>query len=835
MKSLWKIWTFMINITLIFLPLVIAGLLIFYYGQPIAGRFRDFLGNPVTEFVGLAENFQQRQPDDELYEHAGRLLSQLAPREELTEKEMQQLRESVFKIHRVTVELVGLENRRGEDTDFFEIYNRFLDNRQLERLFVHSSDLRTNLRRDLKRMQQLTKLPFHPARGLEAYLDSSDTPNIIVRDYGSIYADQYSCRQIFTVKCDNVYSSSTRVAAQQISQYLTSWPQPGRGGDAGIIELNDKLLELSHTYQKLTREINGYLQATPWEQHKDFITTQENFREYFIEDMRLWYKNSIEELEVTPRQFTETAIPDITSQLIAIKEIEETLATKPENQQMLLSEENRAAREKLKTRLLNSYSTLLGKQHFKPQFEISIEKLQGLRETISSFPEGEDFIKQQNQVLDRVKNETETLVQALEEKNYSLLNERLALAHKNLEKNGEIIEEIMISSILSDYLDTFNDPDWLPVDRAGQQEYSRLINRITELGEKLDIDKIDSSWQRKALVAMRSRRFTVLKKEIESILIDGDNALANRLKGKLHELLALQDLPETLIDQPQEIVLNSALSERIHNRENKIYEEFQELFETDNDLKRRWQQVNSTLEVHEQMAPGQTLEEINLRSYVREYIEVLEATDKQKPLAEIVSDGLISRLEQLLTSLARRGERWLRTTELQEMSYDDLNDIYDNLLAAVNEARQIEGFSFRKDPRRWKNLLTLRELLFETLQRSQDLSAGQLIGENTVYVTFKESLENYSFEPLPDDYDFDQEKQVIRYIQRLVLEKATEIEKEAEGQWLAGWGGRLQGDQVLEPWENFMNELRSGINDTAVRTFLREYSEQTLDLRQEWQ
>ncbi len=834
MKVLWRIWTFIINITLIFLPLLIVGLLIFYYGRPIANRFGDFLGNPVNEFVSMATEFKQRKPAPKLYQQAGRLLSQLAPRNELAEEEAEKLRTAVFKIHRGTVEQVGLEEENTTDTPVLKAYEHFLNTPQLDRLFVHSDDLRTSLNQDLDRMRQLTNLPFHPARGLKLYIAGADTTNKIIRKYGSIYADQYTCRQVFRQTCGSVYSASTSVASQQIGQYLKSWPQPGRGGDAGIVELNKNLLKLHGVYQMLTRKISGYLQADPWVQYKEFQKMHSSFKENFVADMQLWYKNSISRLQIEPTQFTDSAIPDITPRLLAIKEIEETLKTGPQFQQLLLNNENQKIRRDMENKLRETYSRLLAKQNFEDQFEISRPKFLTLRETISSLPDGTEFITKQENLLRKTELKKEALQTALAAQNYSLLRQKLRELEQTLQDDANIMDKIMLTNFLSDSINTFTDPAWLPLDSEGQQNYSQLITHISDLGQRLEIEKINPQWKQNAIISMKSRRFTVLKNKIKSVLTDPGSDLTGELVGKLKELTSLEDLPGPLADKPRIILLNATLLERIQAEESGIHRAFSSEFKDDSTLENRWKEIDSTLQIIEEHTPTEALEKLDLKSFIQEYIQVLSATDDSEPLGELVKQELTSRLEKFLNSLCRQGERWLRAADRRNISLAGVEKRYDNLLGGVEKARQVEKINIQRRPEQWLNLLHLRQQLLKIQKLARDLGQGSLIGENPIYLNFKETLAGYKYRPLPSNYDFPYEKEIIRYTHKTVLEKARIIEKKAQNQWLSGWGGRLRGVDVLEPWENFMSEFRKGSNDTAVRTLLREYLAQSLNLRGEW-
>lgn len=193
-----------------------------------------------------------------------------------------------------------------------------------------------------------------------------------------------------------------------------------------------------------------------------------------------------------------------------------------------------------------------------------------------------------------------------------------------------------------------------------------------------------------------------------------------------------------------------------------------------------------------------------------------------------------ARLREFLVNLMEHYRNWIRRESDQYPPLDWLLGTYPNLESGIERANQIEGFSYDPGLPRWRHVLGLREhiqILTETVGK---LEKGSLIGGNPAFEQFRERLNKYSFQSLPAEYEPSVEMELIRVLHRRLIDRARRIHQSARSDWLAGWGGRVTGAEVIGEWENFLSRIRTATASDFFRQNLQTLIEDCQQLRREW-
>ena len=806
----------MFNLLLLLLPAVLLSLSVYYYGRPIAERFKDFLGNPITEFVSISRHFDRQPFPLQLYEHSNQVLGQMAAREELDESSRQQLREAFFRIHRATVSRIP-----HDDDDFFELYQELLVNPQLQRFFPHPRQLRSLLNEDLQRLQRLQDLPFHPAEGLDAYLEP--VPKVVdtVIEYGQIYGDRYTCRNVYGSDCSAVHEPAVEISSHWIGQYLQTWPELGDRGRRPIEVLAERLEELVVAYGKLSTDIEDYLNATPWTAHQELLENHDNFQNNFREELHRWYSRAVQDSLYETDSFLAAPVDEIKTAFDALQSIEEQIQTSAATRRLLLTENTEAIRRQAAERLTVLLHQLLAHRRFGPDFEVEEDKIDRLVTTLEVFPGGTDQIDRQRELLAEIEEHHSQLVDATEEKQYSNLYSLLEESHNQLSRAEFRGWEIMKNYFLEKYLPELSSPQFQPVHREEQEIYVGIIEQLERINNFLELEQISPEWREETLLALRSQRFSQLKSEIINQLQHPRAEEIQTVISNLEEITALPELPDALAGEPAQIVFHASLIEKITLDSDNIYRNFLEeveLLAIEKDLFDVLEDIVATTN----SSAEELLLEVNLEEFAEQSVNWLQNFRGNDQLLQLLHSHYVQLLEDLYARLAGRAVGWTEDTTAEAPSLEELVVAHQNLDEALEVSGAIEGFSSPYSAQNWLNLTALRERLTNILQAIEALERGGLFRENEPFQNFVSLAENYRYRALPSGYRFNYERQLTGIIQEELVEKAREIEDISRGDWFAGWGGRIRGEDVLVPWIDFLHRLE---REVEVEVFNRHLEE----------
>ena len=165
---------------------------------------------------------------------------------------------------------------------------------------------------------------------------------------------------------------------------------------------------------------------------------------------------------------------------------------------------------------------------------------------------------------------------------------------------------------------------------------------------------------------------------------------------------------------------------------------------------------------------------------------------------------------------------------------DTLMSMTDNLINGHQRATQIPGYSVGLSPRHWENLLRFRQRLSSIRELAQSLTKGSLLGSNTPFSRYRDQLTNFESETLPDNYELQQEMNLLQSTHSTVIERARTIQKQYSEDWLGGWGGRISGRDVLTPWETFLSRLVRGLDNERARSRAQSLLNEARSQLSEW-
>ncbi|MGM0380434.1 MAG: hypothetical protein ACQEP7_00430 [bacterium] len=832
MKLLRRFWSVLLNLFLLILPLILLIVSGYYYGQPVAERFKDFLGNPVTEFIAISDHFEQQSFSPRLYKNSNQILHKLSARDKIDENSKQQLRSALFTIHRATVKNVPIDSENTEDTGFFSQYKQLLSNPQLKRVFPHPERLTTLLLKDIQRVKKLDNLPFHPAEGIEAYIGPAGLVGETIRDYGQIYGDQYTCQNIYKTECSEIYAPAVEISSRWISQYLQTWPELGDRGRLGLTIFVEQLDKLVEVYSKLNSNIENYLEVAPWNKHKQFLETYDNFQDNFKKDLHRWYSRAVQNVLYQTEKFNSIPPDRINNELAALRTVENKIQNSQAVRPLLITENTGAIRQQAKNHLIQLYHELTAAEKFKSDFKLVEQKIQDLKLTLEAFPGGSQQIKEQQNLLENISETYAQLNSSLENKNYSDLRQLLDRVDEKIESANFSGWKIMIKSFINNSLARLSSPDFQPVDREGQQIYTEIVNKIEEINQIIELDKISEKWKNNTLLALRSQRFSRLKFEIIKLLQSPGPGDIEPVISRLEELTTLSELPEELAGQPEKIAFYSALIEKITLDSEKIYDNFQSninLFQRQKNNFDRLTEIINTLSVPRR----KLLLETNLKQLSNRIHSWLNNFQNNDKLLQLLYSHLLTEMEDTYNKLTATAIDWTVQTKEDARPAEELISIHKNLKNGLEKARDIEGFTATYEPQPWLELLSFRRQLTEIRQAIGALERGGLFGDNQPYQDFISLVGDTNYQSFPEKYQYENEQKLTGLLQKEILDKTKEINKISSGDWLSGWGGRIRGNDILEPWIGFLKTIAQQIDSKPFSRQLNNHIEDSQRLKQQ--
>ncbi len=145
----------------------------------------------------------------------------------------------------------------------------------------------------------------------------------------------------------------------------------------------------------------------------------------------------------------------------------------------------------------------------------------------------------------------------------------------------------------------------------------------------------------------------------------------------------------------------------------------------------------------------------------------------------------------------------------------------------------IRGYDLTYDLDPWKNVLRVRRELARIRDTASNLTKGSLWERNKVYERYRNLIREFDWQSFPSRYDARVERQQLREVSRLIMNRSREIFRDASEDWLPGWGGRVMPVDVLDPWLRFLRKLRERSTHSGVTSTVKELLESTETFRRE--
>jgi hypothetical protein len=370
-------------------------------------------------------------------------------------------------------------------------------------------------------------------------------------------------------------------------------------------------------------------------------------------------------------------------------------------------------------------------------------------------------------------------------------------------------------------------PDWQPTAEEDSEPYRELVRLYGTLGEMVRISELNQDWVEQTLLALKSRRFNQLRHAVRENLAAGNIQTAG---DRLGALRSLEDLPDDLAGQAGQVLLQAVIVERLEHGEARLRKRFSEYFSANSRARNRWNQLTGLLDGSGR--PTLSGDELNYVNRWKDWISsVDESTELGNQVKELSTERLTKYIDELFESFRERirgaGDDAVPSEEL-------LRDIAD-LREALQAAQQLPAYEREYDLSSWENVLEVRGSLAELRRRVDDLSKGSLWNSNSTYQRFEEKSTTFEWKPFLLEYEARRERELLREVFRTIRDRARSIEETSRGDWFQGWGGRLTGLEVLEPWENLIRTVRSESRHPEISSTAKELIETTDILRREFE
>lgn len=834
-KFIRRLWIALLNFLLIILPVVLLSQFLYFYRNPIAERFKNFLGNPVTEIIRTTESLKDQQVTSPRLKELTKFFEQLKKRKEISEADKESLRKALFQTHHALVnQLFATSNpKRLQELD--KTYKNLLQSSLLDRIFPYPEQVRQELSSDLQRLQPLKNLPSHPAAGIKRYVSHADSVTQSIVTYGKIYGNRVNCQNLYRDECATVYSVSTETAASQLRQYFTTWPNFGAEPHGSIAQFNQEFPRLKNTYSSLGEDIEGYLQTVPWSKHEKLKPAQEKFKQRFVRNLQKSYRKTLDNLNLVPEDFTTSSLSSPADQLKELAQLESKLQSSSRNKNLLITKETRKSRQKLIDELREIYHWLLANIRFDENFQPDETKMKALRNVLRKFPGGEEFLRKEKSALRKIARSYERLNQQAEGQNYRGLRGSLAeIADNKLDPENKLAWTIMIKSFLKNNLTRFTDSTWQPLEDENQQFYIQLIEKVGEVGKRLRMQTIDESWVKETKATLKSRRFTQLKEKIKQQLNRPQfTGAETQLIDQLNKLQRLEDLPSPLAGKPEKIITAAIYCEKIRTGNNTLYRRFNNEI-NNNSFDQSWRQLNQIIEFVSTQNPREIMREGNLKNFAKQAQKWSGATNGRETLGDLLVKYYRERLQAFLKNLISVFKQQIRAPGETDFSPEELLDANEKIGKALEEIQKLPGFQLQFQRRAYQQLLNLRERLQKLRDLTANLPSGSLFGGNEQYTKFQNLTKTLTIESLPANYQGDYETKLFVKTHNQLISRAQKIHKKSSDDWLAGWGGRLTGREVLQTWINFIKSVNSTVLPGRLRKKIQKAQQNSQKLYEKW-
>lgn len=833
MKLLRSIWLGLVNFTLIFLPLIVLIVLVVEFGQPIVELYREyFLGNPAQELVRTTRTLEANSGSRVPFDRLKRQFNGVQTMENTSDTELSGIQRSVVRIHGAVVNRLGSGDLLAVVDSYSDSYSRLLNHGMIDRVFERPDLVRQNLNRDLARIRKLPKLPSHPVKGLDTFWTNSDTVARIVERYGSIYANQVSCEQVFKVNCGDVYDESVELSTEYMTQYLNNWPDFSTNLPDRVEAFDNRARSLVEQFFGFTNEIEGYLQADPWQRYKSFLEAYEEYKTNYRTNIAEWYTTVMENFSLTARDFSERKWSKDFSVLESLRGIERSLRSNSRLREIVLTKENRNIRKNVLERLKNLYVEVNALDQFESGFDLSSEGLRSLRLTIKTLPNGETELTGLDEQLDQARKLFEQMQTAIERKQYGDLLASLQRVSRELENSGNApLWNIMGTKFLLASRDRVTTPSWQPTTGQEHSTYRSIVKLYGDLGSTLGLSSLSNDWVQQTLIALRSRRFNQLKHNLLKEVENFESGDVPDVVNLLEEIQGISDLPPELSTRSREILFEVAVIERIQVGSSKVFETFSEQFDSQQ-ARSAWTEVDQLVASLEIENPSEFLGNNSLKDYVSRWGDWLETNTDGSMFDELIVKQARGSIVSFTERLTEYFKTAVRNPSEQQPTITMLLRDYRNLSEGLKLVNELPGLDREYTLEPWRNTLLVRQNFNDMLSTINNLKKGSLLSDNSTFNEYKNSLEEFEWRPLPLEYNADREVELLHGINRSLERKAIELKEASQDDWLPGWGGRVQSGDVLKPWISFLERLDDETRHPAIAsaaTTVKQRSEATME------
>lgn len=835
MRTIHTLWKGLINIALILLPVFILAVFTMQFGQPLVEIYQDyFQGNPVRELEETTQDLVDNHGQDIPFRRLNRQYDGAQSVKDIGDTDASRLRTSIIRVHRSVVNRLGTGKLRAMHGSYSDSYTHLLRNSLIGKIFSRPDLVRNRLKEDLGRIGSLPGLPSHPARGLNRFWNSSDTASRLIKSYGEIYANKLTCSQVFDATCERVYGPSTRLTGQFLAQYLENWPKFSRTLPPDLDVLNRRLSPLHTQYTDFTDQVEGYLRTQPWSNLTELNQAFQDYQKKYRDELGRWYRSVIGKISLDVQEFSARQWSPNYQKLNLLRSLENELKNNANLNDFLMTDKNADVRENLINQLTQTYVKVSARQNFDEGFQAATSGIEALRETLNELTVDGTIMMNLKSRLNDASDLHRKMSRAMSDRDYRTMVTSLQSLSETIENTRREPWITLGREFLSGNRDKIADPDWQPTSGEASGNYRRVVTLFGRLGKELELSELNQQWVDRTLLALKSRRFNQLKHELKRSLsqIDKDADL-NDVREILREIRGLEELPDELSSQVPVILSQSAMLEKIQVGTSKIKGAFADLIDANSKLSSRWKKLQSLLE--ELNSPDDQLLPIdgNLQNYVSQWKNWIDSIDRSTSLGDLVQERAVSKLQKRLqVSLAGLKDQ-LNFTGEDGPSGDVLLPKMESLSKALQIAKLIEGFDETYNIGLWQNVLLVRQDLTRLRDRVDDLSKGSLWGENQTFESYENTVSQVEWRPLPSDYDASIEQAKLRQIFRVVRDRTRSIDEESTGDWLPGWGGRVTGKQIIDPWIQFLQDLRKNSRHPEISSTVKELMQSSKIIRQE--
>ncbi|MFB6345584.1 MAG: hypothetical protein ABEK50_07420 [bacterium] len=577
-------------------------------------------------------------------------------------------------------------------------------------------------------------------------------------------------------------------------------------------------------------DIEGYLQAEPWVRYTGFLDTYENFKSSYQKNLARWYEEVMKQFDLSSRDFSRRQWSKDFSILESLRKMEELFRRNADLRDFVLTESNRALRMDMFDRLERLYIKVNALDQFDSTYHLSEDGLDSLRATIRSFPNGEERLAEQNKKLEQTRGLFNSMQKAINDKRYSELQSSLQSVLENLKSGKNTgLWSIMASEFLLATRDKITTPQWQPTTGDAHTTYREIVRLYGRLGSNLGLKSLSKQWVDQTLVALKSRRFNQLKHDLLKTVESLESSEIPQVIERLKEIQNIEDLPDELSSRSEAIVYEVALLERLQTGTTKIRDNFSKLFETRSQFRSGWAETQNLSSIIESDPGLNFLKENNLKQFVSRWGEWIDKNTKGSLFDELIQKYAKQTLLSFVDDLVDEFKSAVRQPD-ESTNYSVLLKRYENIAGGLKLVQNLPGVDPSYGLSEWRNIILNRRHLRSLLNNIENLKEGSLWSSNESFNGYKTRLQELEWLQIPPNYSPNREVRLIRVINTAVKRKTIQVKEASKDQWLAGWGGRVRPEQIINPWISFLERLNQQTRHpdiAAAATTAKQASETT--------